>query len=127
MSPMSPMKTILCAAALCAAVAAPGGPPPPPQTARTPQFENDAVKVWRSVIAPGQPLAMHRHDHPRVILALRGGTLKIVDEGGAGELNAWEAGHAYWLPANPPGRQHADVNAGDHPIEVMVVELKHER
>jgi hypothetical protein len=31
---------------------------------------------------------------------------------------------AYWLPKNAPNTLHADVNAGDQPIEVMVVELK---
>jgi hypothetical protein len=31
------------------------------------------VKVWKSVVLPNQPLTMHRHDHPRVIIALKGG------------------------------------------------------
>ena len=70
---------------------------------------------------------MHRHDHPRVIIALQGGTMKIVEQGGASEQHVWETGKAYWLPANPPNTMHADVNAGDKPIEVMVVELKHEK
>jgi len=30
-------------------------------TRRIPQFENDEVRVWKSVIAPKQPLTMHRH------------------------------------------------------------------
>ena len=97
------------------------------QTERFPQFENDDVKVWRSVIMPNAPLAMHRHDHPRVIIALSGGTMKIVEQGGATEEHIWETGKAYWLPANRPNTMHADVNGGDKPIEVMVVELKHER
>lgn len=97
------------------------------QTQRFPQFENDDVKVWRSVVLPNQPLTMHRHDHPRVIIALAGGTMKIVDQSGAEEAHIWETGKAYWLPANPPGTKHADVNAGDQPIEVMVVELEKEK
>jgi hypothetical protein len=32
-----------------------------------------------------------------------------------------------WLPLNPPNTMHAEVNAGDKPIEVIVVELKHEK
>jgi beta-alanine degradation protein BauB len=96
------------------------------ETQRFPQFENDDVMVWKSVIVPGAPLAMHRHDHPRVIIALAGGTMNIVDQGGATERHVWETGKAYWLPANPPHTLHADVNAGEKPIEVMVVELKHE-
>jgi hypothetical protein len=42
------------------------------------------------------------------------------------ESHVWETGKAYWLPANPPNTMHADVNAGDKPIEVVVVELKKE-
>ncbi len=94
------------------------------QTQRMVQFENDEVRVWKSIVAPNSPLPPHRHDHPRVITALVGGTMKIVDQEGASETHVWESGRSYWLPANPPGRLHTDVNEGDAPIEVMVVELK---
>ncbi len=97
------------------------------QTGRTAQFENDDVKVWKSVVMPNAPLAMHRHEHPRVIIALSGGTMKIVEQSGGSEEHVWETGKAYWLGANAPNTMHADVNAGEKPIEVMVVELKHER
>ena len=96
------------------------------QTQRVPLFENDDVKVWKSVILPDAPLAMHRHEHPRVIVALTGGTMKIVEQNGPSESHVWETGKAYWLPANPPNTLHSDVNAGDKPIEVVVVELKKE-
>jgi len=97
------------------------------QTQRFPQFENDEVKVWKSTVMPNTPLAMHRHEHGRVIIALSGGTMKIVEQNGASESHNWETGKAYWLPANLPGEMHSDVNAGDKPIEVMVVELKHDK
>jgi quercetin dioxygenase-like cupin family protein len=96
-------------------------------TQRIPQFENEDVKVWKSVVLPSAPLTMHRHDHPRVIIALSGGTMKIVTENGPAETHVWETGMAYWLPANPPNTRHADVNAGEKPIEVMVVELEKEQ
>ena len=67
------------------------------QTQRVPQFENEDVKVWRSLVLPNQPLTMHRHDHPRVIIALKGGTMKIVEQDGASETHVWETGKAYWL------------------------------
>ncbi len=96
-------------------------------TQRFPQFDNEDVKVWRSIVLPNQPLTMHRHDHPRVIIPLRGGTMKLVPSTGAVEVHNWEAGKAYWLPANPPNTTHADVNGGTEPIEVMVVELEKEK
>lgn len=96
----------------------------PPQTGREAQFENSDVKVWKSIILPNDPLPLHRHEHPRVIVALNGGTMKILEESGQSELHDWQTGHAYWLPANAPGTRHQDVNVGDKPIEVMVVELE---
>ena len=97
------------------------------QTERFPQFENPDVKVWKTVIQPNQPLAMHHHDHPRVIVALTGGTVNIISPTGAVEPHVWETGKAYWLPAMPPNTLHSDANAGTKPIEVMVVELQKEK
>lgn len=94
------------------------------QTGREPQFENPDVKVWKSVILPNNSMPLHRHEHPRVIVALSGGTMKLLEESGRSETHEWQAGHAYWLPANGPGTRHQDVNVGDKPIEVMVVELQ---
>jgi len=94
------------------------------QTGREPQFDNSEVKVWKSLVMPNSPLPLHRHEHPRVIIALHGGTMKILEESGQSETNEWQTGKAYWLPANPPGTRHQDVNVGEAPIEVMVVELQ---
>ena len=98
-----------------------------PVSERFPQFENDQAKVWKTRIEPHQPLSMHHHDHPRVIIALTGGTVNIVTPDGKSESHVWETGKAYWLPANDPGTVHSDVNAGEKPIEVMVVELQKEK
>jgi quercetin dioxygenase-like cupin family protein len=120
-------KLPLLALALFLAAAHPGSAitrPGSPITRRTPQFENESVRVWRSSIAPHQPLTMHRHESGRVLVALTGGTVKIVKESGESRTVTWESGKAYWLPADPPGERHADLNEGREPIEVMVVELK---
>ena len=94
------------------------------QTGRLPQFENSDVKVWKSTVLPNNPLPFHRHEHPRVIIALTGGTMKILEDNGASEIHDWQTGKAYWLPANAPGTHHQDVNVGAKPIEVIVVELQ---
>ena len=67
---------------------------------------------------------MHTHQHPRVIVALGGGTMKVVYEDGTSEAHNWETGKAYWLPTSEGTKRHADLNTGSKPIEVMVVELK---
>ncbi len=97
-------------------------------TRRVPQFENDHLRVWKSIILPKQPLALHRHEHGRALIALVGGQADVVDQDGK-VLNSyqWDSGKAYWLGADPPGQMHADVNNSSQPIEVIVVELKNDR
>ena len=98
------------------------------QTRREPQFENEQMKVWKSIIQPHQPLVLHRHEHGRALIALTSGQLKVVDQDGKTlDTYNWEAGKAYWLDADPPGQMHADVNETTKPIEVIVVELKRDR
>jgi hypothetical protein len=95
------------------------------QTRREPQFENDHVRVWKSIIMPNQPLMLHRHDFGRTIVALKGGALDVVDARGQTTATMkWEAGKAYWLDADPAGQQHADLNRGKEPMEVMVIEMR---
>ena len=55
---------------------------PASQTRREPQFENENVRVWKSIILPNQPLSLHRHEFGRTIVALKGGTLDVVDANG---------------------------------------------
>jgi hypothetical protein len=94
-------------------------------TRREPQFENEHLRVWKSVIMPKQPLTQHRHEHGRALIALTDGQLKVVDpEGKVLDIYNWERGKAYWLGKDPPGQTHADLNETDRPIEVIVVELR---
>ena len=117
-----PVVLLLLLAALTAGSSNPGQ-----ETQRIPQFENEHVKVWKSVISPNVPLPLHRHEHGRVIIALQGGTMKIAEQTGGSVTQVWETGKAYWLPANLPNTMHRDINVGDRPIEVMVVEVKDDK
>jgi len=94
-------------------------------TRREPQFENEHVRVWKSIVMPNQPLTLHRHEHGRTIVALKGGTLDVVDARGQTKTRmTWESGKAYWLDVDPSGEQHGDLNKGKDPIEVIVVEMR---
>ena len=94
-------------------------------TRREPQFENGNVRVWKSIILPNQPLALHRHEFGRTIVALKGGTLDVVDKDGKTmKQMTWETGKAYWLDADPPKEEHGDMNRTKEPIEVIVVEMR---
>ena len=95
---------------------------------REPQFENTEVQVWKSIVAPKQPLALHRHDHGRALISLNGGTLNVVDGSGkVMDTYKLEAGKAMWLEADKAGTQHADVNPATAPVEVIVVQLKNDK
>jgi hypothetical protein len=97
----------------------------PSGTRREPQFENSDVRVWKSIIMPNQPLALHRHDFGRTIVALKGGTLDVVDANSKTVKQLkWETGKAYWLEPDPPKEQHGDLNRTKEPIEVIVVEMR---
>lgn len=119
-----PVRSAVWSSLLALCMTASALPQQASATRRIPQLENASVKVWKSIIAPNQPLSMHRHEAGRVIVALKGGTLKIVQASGESREVQWETGKAYWLDADPPGTTHGDVNPGVEPIEVMVVELK---
>ena len=95
---------------------------------REPQFENSEVQVWKSIISPGTPLGLHRHDHGRALISLNGGVLNVVDAAGKViDVYKLEAGKAMWLDADKPGTEHADVNPGKTPVEVIVVQLKNDK
>ena len=90
-----------------------------------PMFENDEVKVWKTIIVPNSPLSMHRHEHGRTIVVLKGGMITIQQDAGEKKTVEWTTGQAYWLDADSPGdKKHADVNETKEAIEVMVVEHK---
>lgn len=119
----------VAAAAMCAACFGAGvlwgQQAPASGTRREPQFENDHVRVWKSIIMPKQPLALHRHEKGRALIALKGGQLKVVDrDQRVLDTYNWQTGKAYWLDADPPGQMHGDLNDTSEPIEVIVVELK---
>ena len=105
-----------------------GAQQPAGGTRREPQFENSELKVWKSIIMPNQPLSLHRHEHGRAAVVLKGGDLDVVDAQGATlQTYKWETGKAYWLDADAPGTQHGDMNRGKEPIEVVIVELKNDQ
>jgi hypothetical protein len=89
-----------------------------------PQLENAAVTVWKTILAPHERLGMHRHEHGRVVVALKGGALTIPQDDGSSRRLVFETGKAYWLDADPPGKLHGDDNDSDRPLELMVIEMK---
>ena len=80
-------------------------------TRREPQFENGEVRVWKSIIMPNQPLALHRHDHGRTIVALKGGTLDVVDASGATmQKMKWEIRQGLLARRRPAGTRSTAIS-----------------
>ena len=94
-------------------------------TQRIDQFSNDKVKVWKTIIYPtsGKALAMHRHEHNRVLIALSDGLLKITNNKGKTHYLKLEKDKAYYLTKDVPNELHNDENVTKHAIKVMVIEL----
>ena len=126
---MARSSSLALIAGLCTASFAVGSAWASQQTAsrREPQFENEYVSVWKSIIMPNQPLTLHRHEHGRALIALTDGRLQVVDKSGK-TLDTYNLtrGKAMWLKPDPPGQMHADVNGSGKPIEVIVVQLKND-
>jgi beta-alanine degradation protein BauB len=94
------------------------------ETHRVPLFENEQIRIWKTVIHPNSPLKMHRHDRSRVLVALKGGTLKRVADTGEISYLSFESGKAYLLGEDPENSNHADINESNETIEVMIIEFK---
>ena len=46
---------------------------------REEQFTNDQLKVWKTTVMPGAPLALHRHEHGRALVSLTDGQLQVTE------------------------------------------------
>lgn len=95
-------------------------------TNRIPQFDNDKVSVWKTVIYPSQKqiLKMHRHERDRVLVAFNDGLLKILNDQGKVHYLKLEKDKSYYLMKDIPNEVHSDENVSSHPIQVLVIELK---
>lgn len=95
-------------------------------TQRIPQIDNQNVNVWKTIIYPRAQakLNMHRHEHDRVLVALTDGLLKVTNDKGKTHYLKLQKGKSYYLKKDPQHELHVDVNETNHPISVIVVELK---
>ena len=102
----------------------------PARDSRRPDAARTAIRE-----RTGQGVEVAHHAEPaarspqaplrRTIVALKGGTLDIVNEKGETVKKlAWESGKVYWLDKIPAGEQHGEMNRGTEPIEVMVVQFR---
>lgn len=84
------------------------------------QVDDDRVRITRFDFEPGACTGWHEHTMPYAIVMVLGGTLALHD-GEKESRVTLKAGDAYSRPA---GIKHDVMNASDHPIAFVEVEMK---
>lgn len=88
------------------------------------QFENDQMKIMKIVLPSNQTVPLHRDEHNRVIVTLKGGKLKKVEQTGEVSTVDLETGKSYYLTPDVPGAMHTTTNISKNPVEIVVIEFK---
>ncbi|MGE0311986.1 MAG: cupin domain-containing protein [Lautropia sp.] len=83
------------------------------------QITTDRMIVTRWSFAPGAQTGWHRHGHDYCVVPLTDGQLRIESATGETRFDL-VAGASYHRPA---GVEHNVVNASDHPVAFVEIEL----
>jgi len=84
-------------------------------------FENDRVKVWEMVLAPGERSDRHRHDLAYLLCIVEGSTVDAEMEGRGLVSLPVSPGTVYFVP---PGATETAVNNSDTTFREFLIELK---
>lgn len=85
------------------------------------EFENDRVRAFRRILAPGESTAMHTHAVRGVAVFVSAGRLEVSYPDGAARTSDAKVGTVQWIN---PGTTHSLKNVGDTPVEIVDIELK---
>jgi beta-alanine degradation protein BauB len=90
-------------------------------------FEDERVRVWKLVLAPGERSAVHRHDVDHLLIQVRGDRISVEPEPDTGGpyTDTFEGqvipGMVTFVPA---GGIETAINTGDADYYEIIVELK---
>jgi quercetin dioxygenase-like cupin family protein len=84
-------------------------------------IDNDKVRVTEWRFAPGASTGWHRHEMDYVVVPLLDGQLRIVSEGGSGNIAELKKGVPYFRET---GVEHDVINANDFEFAFIEVETK---
>jgi hypothetical protein len=90
-------------------------------------FENDRVKVWEMVLAPGEKTAVHRHDMDYLLVQVAGDRIRgEFEPDTAGELSGVSEGdvHPGGVYFVRKGGIETAVNPGNETYHEILIELK---
>jgi quercetin dioxygenase-like cupin family protein len=91
-----------------------------PAAVATVQVDNDGMRITEWRFAPGAETGWHRHAHEYAVVPVTNGTLLL--ETLEGNIKAeLTLGQAY---ARPVGIEHNVINASDHELAFVEIEIK---
>lgn len=84
-------------------------------------FENDRVRIWHVMLAPGETQALHHHGLPYVVVAVSGAS-NVIHTAAGERIDVEEETGA--VVFREPGQTHTLTNAGDTTYIGRIIELK---
>jgi quercetin dioxygenase-like cupin family protein len=88
-------------------------------------FENERIKVWDFVLAPGESLPMHTHRRDHVIVVVEGGDLEVEYGDGRRQAYSPKPGDVHYAaPDGGPADTHDARNVGTTRYRNLIIELK---
>ncbi len=94
---------------------------PRPQAIPSVQIDNERVKVTEWRFAPGAQTGWHRHERDYVVVPVADGLLLLEQPDGSTVTSQLLTGRSY---ARMTGVEHNVINASDHEIAFIEIELK---
>jgi len=89
-------------------------------------FENERVKIWDFVLAPGEAIPMHTHRRDHVIVVVEGGRLETEDADGRRRTVEPRPGDCYYCAVDGT-ETHDARNVGSTRYRNLIIELKESR
>jgi len=86
--------------------------------------DNEQVKVTKVSLAAKEEVGLHRDEHPHIVIAIKGGTVRRLELDGTTNDVHFPTGKVVHRDADPVGKLHRGINISDETVELIVVELK---
>ena len=93
-------------------------------TKRTPFFNGQYAKAWKTTICPNSKLKFHKHNTARILIPHESGTLKVLYKNGKSEMIKLTKGVPTYLPVSEGLKLHEDINVGKKPLSLIVISIK---
>ena len=88
---------------------------------RTPEMENERVRIFRLLLAPGESTGEHTHALQGLSVVIIGGKIAVDHHGTTTETVTFEPGDYRW---HEGGMRHSLRNVGSATFETVEIELK---